>query len=138
MKRPTSWGMLTICSTFAEFSLTGETGPRMARSIPPISVIRAANGSTRMATAEVETRGPFKGPRAYDHTGLPLHFDNQSTFRERFFLDKSDPNLFHDEITVVDHGLTRPWSVDKTFRRNQNPRPRWAEASCNEGNVNIV
>ncbi len=30
-----------------------------------------------MATAEVETRGPFKGPRAYDHTGLPLHFDNQ-------------------------------------------------------------
>src|SRR6516165_12532046 len=29
---------------------------------------------------EVETRGPFKGPRAYDATGLPLHFDNQSIF----------------------------------------------------------
>jgi len=30
---------------------------------------------------EVETRGPFKGPRAYDATGLPLHFDNQSIFK---------------------------------------------------------
>jgi hypothetical protein len=24
---------------------------------------------------EVETRGPFKGPRAYDSSGLPLAFD---------------------------------------------------------------
>src|SRR5215831_21061518 len=31
---------------------------------------------------EIETRGPFKGPRAYDATGLPLHFDNESTFKE--------------------------------------------------------
>jgi hypothetical protein len=37
---------------------------------------------------EVETRGPFKGPRAYDTTGLPLHFDNQSTFKERFHLGR--------------------------------------------------
>ena len=65
---------------------------------------------------EVETRGPFKGPRAYDATGLPLHFDNQSTFKERFHLDKNDPNLLHDEITVFDHALTRPWSVDKTYQ----------------------
>jgi len=31
---------------------------------------------------EAETRGPFKGPRAYDATGLPLHFDNESVFKE--------------------------------------------------------
>jgi hypothetical protein len=37
---------------------------------------------------EVETRGPFKGPRAYDASGLPLHFDNQSTFKERFRLER--------------------------------------------------
>src|SRR5215813_10212410 len=36
---------------------------------------------------EVETRGPFKGPRAYDATGLPLHLDNQSVFKERIFRD---------------------------------------------------
>ena len=86
---------------------------------------------------EVETRG-FKGPRAYDELGLPLHFDNQSTFKERFYLDKRNPNLLHDEITVFDHALTRPWSVDKTFRRNLNPRPGWDEINCNEGNSQIV
>src|SRR5262245_40378634 len=40
----------------------------------------------------------------------PLHFDNQSIFKERFHLDKADPNILHDEITVIDHALTRPWS----------------------------
>ena len=75
------------------------------------------DGDGRYDVLEVETRGPFKGPRAYDATGLPLHFDNQSIFKERFHLDKNDPNLLHDEITVFDHALTRPWSVDKTFRR---------------------
>jgi hypothetical protein len=87
---------------------------------------------------EVETRGPFKGPRAYDATGLPLHFDNQSIFKERFHLDKSDPNLLHDEITVFDHALTRPWSVDKTFRRNPNPHPSFSRITCMEGNNQIV
>jgi hypothetical protein len=96
------------------------------------------NGGGRYDVLEVDTRGPFKGPRAYDHSGLPLDFDNQSIFKERFFLDKNDINLLHDEITVFDHALTRPWSVDKTFRRNPNPRPIWGEQSCTEGNVNVV
>jgi hypothetical protein len=87
---------------------------------------------------EVETRGPFKGPRAYDATGLPLHIDNQSIFKERFHLDKNDPNLLHDEITVFDHALTRPWSVDKTFRRGTDPHPDWGRSSCTEGNNQIV
>jgi hypothetical protein len=91
----------------------------------------------RYTVLEVETRG-FKGPRAYDATGLPLHFDNQSIFKERFHLDKSDPNILHDEITVFDRALTRPWSVDKTFRRNPNPRPGWRENNCTEGNSQIV
>src|SRR5713226_1914119 len=33
------------------------------------------DGEGRYTTLEAETRGPFKGPRAYDATGLPLHFD---------------------------------------------------------------
>jgi hypothetical protein len=87
---------------------------------------------------EAETRGPFKGPRAYDATGLPLHFDNQSIFKERFHLDQNDPNLLHDEITVFDHALTRPWSVDKTYRRNPNPHPNFSRITCMEGNNQIV
>ncbi|HEY7301923.1 MAG TPA: hypothetical protein VH684_28870 [Xanthobacteraceae bacterium] len=86
---------------------------------------------------EVETRN-FKGPRAYDGTGLPLHFDNQSIFKERFYLDTANPNVLHNTITVIDHALTRPWTVDKTYRRNPNPRPSWREQICAEGNVNIV
>ena len=96
------------------------------------------DGSGRFNVLEAETRGPFKGPRAYDATGLPLHFDNQSIFKERFYLDKADPNILHDMITVIDHALTRPWTVDKTYRRNPNPRPSWREFYCVEGNVHIV
>jgi hypothetical protein len=33
--------------------------------------------------------------RTYDATGLPLHFDNDSTIKERNFLDKNDPNILH-------------------------------------------
>jgi hypothetical protein len=95
-------------------------------------------GDGRYNVLEVETRGPFDGPRAFDHTGLPLHFDNLSTFKERFHLDKTDPNILHDEITVFDHALTRPWSVDKTFRRSPNPRPNWTESNCSKSNANIV
>ena len=96
------------------------------------------DGDGRYDVLEVETRGPFKGPRAYDATGLPLHFDNESIFKERFHLDKNDPNLLHDEITVIDHALTRPWSVDKTFRRDPKARPNWTLTSCTEGNNQVV
>jgi hypothetical protein len=55
------------------------------------------------------------GPRVYDGTGLPLHYDNQSIFKERIYLDKANPNILHNEITVIDHALTRPWTVDKAI-----------------------
>jgi hypothetical protein len=86
----------------------------------------------------VETRGPFKGPRAYDATGLPLHFDNQSTFIERIHRDKADPNILHDEITVNDHALTRPWTVDKKYVLVPNPRPNWTEGYCTENRSMIA
>ncbi len=87
---------------------------------------------------EVETRGPFKGPRAYDATGLPLHYDNESVFRERIHLDKTDPNVLHDEITVVDHALTKPWTVDKRYLRNPDLHPKWPEYYCGELNAQVT
>ena len=87
---------------------------------------------------EVDTRGPFEGPRAFDASGLPLAFDNESTFKEKFYLDKDDPNLLHDEITTFDHALTRPWSVDKTFRRSKNPHPWFGQTFCTEGNNQVA
>jgi hypothetical protein len=90
----------------------------------------------RYNVLEVETRG-FKGPRVYDATGIPLHRDNQSVFKERIYLDKSNPNLLHDEMTVFDHALTRPWTVDKRYVRNAEPRADWPESICPEYNAQI-
>jgi hypothetical protein len=95
------------------------------------------DGDGRYDVLDVETRG-FKGPRAYDNSGLPLHFDNQSVFKERFYRDKTNPNVLHDEITVIDHALTRPWTVDKRYVRSSNPRPNWPEYYCSEANAQIV
>jgi hypothetical protein len=89
------------------------------------------DGDGRFDVLEVETHGPFKGPRAYDASGLPLHFDNESLFKERIWRDKADPKILHDEITVIDHALTRPWTVD-------NPRPQWPEYYCGEYNAQVV
>src|ERR1700731_2374646 len=86
---------------------------------------------------EVETRG-FKGPRVYDATGLPLHFDNQSIFKERVYLDKADPNVLHDDVTVIDHALTRTWTVNKTYGREPNKeRPIWRDNNCGENNNHV-
>jgi len=95
------------------------------------------DGDGKYDVLEVETRG-FKGPRIYEIRGLPLHRDNQSVFKERFYLDKNDSNLLHDEITVIDNALTRPWTVDKRYVRNPDLRADWPESICPEYNANVV
>jgi len=90
------------------------------------------DGDGKFDLLEAETR-EFKGPRSYDASGLPLHRDNQSVFKERIYLDKANPNLLHDDITVIDNGLTRPWTVNKTYRRSPNPQPVWLDYVCAEG-----
>ena len=86
---------------------------------------------------EVETRG-FKGPRAYDELGLPLHVDNQSVFKERIYRDKADPNIMHDVITTIDNALTRPWTVDKKYVHNPNLRANWPEYYLGDLNAQIM
>jgi hypothetical protein len=95
------------------------------------------DGDGKFDVLEVETRG-FKGNRVYDISGLPLHRDNQSVFKERIFLDKVDPNILHDEITVIDNALTRPWTVDKRYLRNADLRAQWPEFICNEYNAQVM
>jgi hypothetical protein len=95
------------------------------------------DGAGRFNLLQVETRG-FLGPRSYDATGLPLAYDNDSIFRERFYLDKTNANLLHNMITVFDHALTRPWTVDWSYRRSPSPRPKWSEDNCVETNRDIV
>ncbi len=90
-------------------------------------------GDGRYDVLEVETRG-FKGPRVFDSTGLPLHKDNQTVVKERISQDKANPDNLLDEITTIDHALTRPWTVTKNFLRQKAARPVWQEFICAESN----
>jgi hypothetical protein len=93
------------------------------------------NGDGRYDVLEAETTH-FKGPRDFDVDGLPLAKDNETVIKERFFLDQANPDLLHDEITTIDHALTRPWTVTKTYRREKNPI--WNEYDCNEANNHVA
>ena len=64
--------------------------------------------------------------------------DNESVFKERIWLDKADRDLLHDEITTIDHALTRPWTVTKSYRRNSEPQAQWREWICGENNPHVV
>jgi len=93
------------------------------------------DGDGKYDVLEAESRY-FKGPRAFDASGLPLAFDNQSVFKERFYLDKA--NILHVLTTVIDNALTRPWTSDRQYRRiSQNPE-QWPENYCREGNANVM
>jgi hypothetical protein len=93
-------------------------------------------GSGRYDLLAVETRG-FKGLRTLDSTAIPLHADNQSIIKERIFSDKTDRDVLHDEITVIDHAFTRPWTVMKDYRRSNEARPRWRDSACLEENQHV-
>jgi hypothetical protein len=86
-------------------------------------------------TLEVETRN-FKGPRVFEASGIPLHRDNETIVKERITLDKANKDLLRYEITTIDHALTRPWTVMKTFRRERNVM--WYEENCGENNNHVV
>jgi hypothetical protein len=95
------------------------------------------DGAGHYSVLEVETRH-FKGPRTFDTSGLPLHKDNATIVKERIHLDKADANTLVDEITTIDHALTRPWTVIKKFRRSREPLPVWLEEVCAENNGHLV
>jgi hypothetical protein len=78
-------------------------------------------GTGRFDTLEVETRN-MKGPRTFDGaTAIPLHKDNQTIVKERIYVDKADRDAIHNEVTTIDHALTRPWTAIKTYRREKSP-----------------
>jgi hypothetical protein len=89
----------------------------------------------RYQALEVETRG-MKGPRALDVNGLPLHRDNQTIVTERMFLDQTDRDLLHNQITVIDHAYTRPWTVMRDYRHEAHPN--WVENNCAAGNHYVL
>jgi hypothetical protein len=97
----------------------------------------ATNAAGRYDTLIIETRS-FKGPRSFDGRGIPFHADGESVVQERVFLDKADRNTLHNEITTLDHALTRPWTVTRTYRRDPATEPIWVDYVCAENNRHVA
>jgi hypothetical protein len=93
------------------------------------------DGDGRYDTLEAETRG-LKHPHVYDSSGTPFHPDEHAIVKERIRLDKTNPNMLRNEITVVDNALTRPWTVTRSYRRERDYR--WSEYVCAANNQHIV
>ena len=51
------------------------------------------------------------------------------------YLDKDNNDLLHDEVTTIDHALTRPWTVDRIYLRTT--PTRWLEKNCYESNPHL-
>ena len=94
------------------------------------------DGDGKYDVLEVETRN-FKGPRTLEATGLPLHLDNQTIVKERIYLDRANKDLLHNEITIIDHAFTRPWTVMKNSVRDR-VNDKWYEDNCAENNNHII
>ena len=93
------------------------------------------DGDGRYDTLVVETRG-LKNPHSYDSSGIPFHKDDAAIVKERIYLDKSNPDLLHNETTAIDNALTHSWTVARSYRRDRNPK--WVEYICAEDNHHIV
>jgi len=64
-----------------------------------------------------------------------MHEDNQTVVKERIYLDKADKDLLHNDLTTIDHALTRPWTVNKTYRRQK--KNTWVDNNCGENNNHV-
>jgi hypothetical protein len=96
------------------------------------------DGDGKYDLLEVETRN-LRGPRTFDYSGLPLSFDNDTLVKERYYLDKSNPNILVVEMTTADGALTRPWSIVRKWSRVKTveQQPVWREENCTEGNGHV-
>jgi hypothetical protein len=92
-------------------------------------------GDGHYDTLVVETRG-LKNPHSYDSSGTPFHKDNATIVKERITLDKTNPDVLHNEVTTIDHALTRPWTVTRNYSRVRDPK--WVEYICAEDNHHVV
>jgi hypothetical protein len=91
------------------------------------------DGDGKYDALEVETRY-LKLPRSYDTSGIPFHEDGEAVIKERIYLDKNDRNTLYNQITVIDHALTRPYVKLQAAKRNPKPHPVWLSDVCSEHN----
>ena len=115
---------------FRRIFTDGRSFPKEAKlTFSGYSIGRWEGRDDRYDTLVIETRF-IRGPRAYDSSGLPFHANNGTVVHERIYLDKDNPNVLRDDVTVIDDALTRPWSVSRTYHRQR--KTAWLETICGE------
>lgn len=101
---------------------------------------QASARDRKFDTLVIETRG-IRGPHTYDSSGIPFHKDGEAVVTEKVYADKGNPDILHDLITTVDHALTRPWTVTRSYRRaGKEALLEWSEHLCidDESRVEIA
>jgi hypothetical protein len=86
-----------------------------------------AGDDGRYGALRIETRA-IGGPRTFDSSGTPLHQDGATIVTEYIHLDGDNPDILRNEITTIDHALTRPWTVTRSYRRQR--QAAWFEHPC--------
>ena len=95
-------------------------------------------GGGKYDTLTIETRG-VRGPHTYDASGVPFHKDSEAVITEKIYADSANPDILRDEITTVDHALTRPWTVTRSYRRaGQEQLLDWSEHLCADDQSRVV
>ena len=94
------------------------------------------DGDGKYDVLEVETRF-IKGPRTLDGL-LPTHADNETVVKERIYLDKANPDILHDEITLIDHAYTRPWTTIRNYPRLKTSGPIWWDEEICADNAHVT
>ena len=74
----------------------------------------------------------------YVHVNGKSFFPVFVTYPDTAFGDKDDPNILHNEVTTIDHALTRPWTVTRSYHRDSRPQPLWTETYCTEDNHHVL
>ncbi len=111
--------------------------PTRSPAIPSASgsTPRASGRYDRARGRDPQPQGPARLRR--QRAAVPCR-TTQTVINERIYLDKADANLLHDDITVTDHALTRPFSAAKKYSRSPDAQPVWLESQCADGNHHVL
>jgi hypothetical protein len=133
---PVTYMLLESTSPIRRIFTDGRSWPQEANpGFAGLSLGTWTDGAGSGRTLEIETRF-LKGTRIVEATGIPLAEDGSTIIKERLWLDAKDGDLMHNEITIIDNAFTRPWTVERQYRREH--EPIWEEYNCMEDNRWVV
>src|SRR5581483_10203664 len=87
-----------------------------------------SDGDGKYDTLAIETRG-ISGKRLVD-SSIPLADDDSTVVKEKLSLDKSNPDVMNNEITIIDSAFSKPWTVTRKYARRK--KIEYAEYNCEE------